>query len=421
MEHESETEPRPSGVRWDEEHVVWPGLLRLDRGDGVYSLYHPGHGTSLDIEEESSELVERILDGFAEPRSAASLCAQESDLPVALVAYLIRSLFVVEPRELPFLEHGFLRPTPTPVGACWSWSDLPELAQAGDWCVLGVPVDMGALAAGGARQGPTEIRKLVNGALFTSEGDLLDHDFKRLYPAPRPQLADLGDIDPEGARMDHVGARIAKVVRDLLGHGLRPLVLGGDHSLTHYVLSELMRQVPRFGIIHFDAHADLGPGRGVTHANVFAEAIERPEVASILQIGLRVVERVTPYATRVSCQKRAVVSAREAAAGLAQRALEALPRDIPYYLTFDIDCIDASIVRETGTPSFGGLSVPLATELVDYIAREIELVGADFVEVSAAHSGVNAAATVAASLLERCVLSKSAFTPLTSDIYVFGS
>lgn len=404
----------------DTKYVVWPGILRMEREAGAYSLYHPGHGTSLDVEPESSELLESILDGFAEPITLADFHEQQPNVPEELVDYVLRSLFIVAENDLPFLEHGFLRPTTTPIGIACAWSDLPEVAQSVDHCLIGVPVDMAALGAGGARLGPAEIRKALSSALFTNEGDLLDFELQRLYPAPRPPVADLGDIDPEGARLDHVGSRLRKVVGELLENGVRPLILGGDHSLTHFVLAELCERVPRFGILHFDAHADMGPSRTLSHANIFHELLDSPQIAHVVQIGLRVMERVSPFATRVPCSKRTVVSAKEAASGLAMQALSKLPRDIPYYLTFDIDCIDASIVRETGTPAFGGLSVELAVELVDYIARTFGLLGADFVEVSGAVSGINAAAAITANLVTRCVLGNKEFSALSSDVYTFG-
>ncbi len=401
-------------------HVMWPGLVRAARDDGGLSLYNPGHGTSLDVESESRELVEGILSAFAVPTTLAAFQEEHPDVSEELLELMIRSGFVVEQDELSFLEHGFLRPTPTPVGEAWAWSDLPELASPGGFAVVGVPVDMGALGTAGARHGPSEIRKLVNGPLLTGEGDVVDHEFERLYPALCLRVGDLGDVEPDGARLDHVGARLRKVVRELWQRGMRPIVLGGDHSITHFVLSEAIAQVERFGIIHFDAHHDMGPSRSVSHANVFTSAIESEQVESIVQIGLRVIERVTPYATRVACPKRKVVSARAAARGEAMRALEALPRDIPYYLSFDIDCIDAAIARETGTPAFGGMSFEQASELVDYIARTFELLGVDLVEVSASQGQVNAAATMAASLLQRCLLGQSAYEPLSTDIYVLG-
>jgi arginase family enzyme len=393
-------------------------MLRGDRDDGSFTLHNAEHGTSLDVEEESSALVETVLTGFSQPRTLEDFLAQHEDFPEALLVLLVRSGFVVEEDELPFLAQGFLRPTTAPVGAACSWSDVPELEAAGAWVVLGVPVDMHALGMSGARHGPTEIRKMVNGPLLTGEGDVVDYEFNRLYRALRPAVCDLGDVDPEGGRMDHVGSRLRKVVRELLAQRLRPLILGGDHAITHYVLLELIERGERFGVIHFDAHHDLLPSRALSHANVFRAALESPHVEQLVQIGLRVIERITPYAKRVACPKRTVVTAREVGAGRAMELLAALPKDIPYYLSFDVDCIDAASARETGTPAFGGLSFERASELVDYIARTFDLVGADFVEVSAAGTAENGAATMAAGLLQRCIFGKSEFEPLSTDVYV---
>lgn len=405
------------GLRRDAAHIAFPGLQRVARDDGGFSLFQPAHGTSLDVEEESVALVDAILAGFAAPTTIADYLARDPEVPDELVRLMVRSGFVVAVDELPFLAHGFLRPTPTPAGDVWSWSDLPELATPGAWVVVGVPVDGGALGPGGARQGPSEIRKRISGPLLRGEGDVIDAELGRRYPALRPMIGDLGDIDPEGMRMDHVGARLGKVTRELFEHGMRPLILGGDHALTHYVLAEAIARGNRFGILHFDAHHDLTPSPSLSHANVFRGALESPCVVHLVQIGLRVMERMPPYAVRRACSKRTVVTAREALRGDALRVLAELPRDLPYYLTFDVDCIDAALVRETGTPELGGLSVDCAVELVDYAARTFSLLGADFVEVAGAAGSFNAAASVAASLLSRCVIGASPYEPLDSDVY----
>jgi arginase family enzyme len=398
-------------------YVTAVGLVHAERGDGSLSLYHPGHGTSLDVEPESRAVVALALESFAEACALEAFAEAQPDFPEELLDVLMRACFLVDEREAAFLEHGFLRPTPVPLGPALSWAELQ--AERGTWLTLGVPVDLAAAGQGGARHGPAEIRKVVNGPLLSGEGDVLDHELGRLYRAPQIAIADLGDVDADGGRMDHVGSRVEKVIREALTYELRPLVLGGDHGVTHHVLRALIERGERFGIIHFDAHHDMGPSTTVSHANVFGEALESECVASIVQIGLRVLERVSPYATRSACAKRTIVTARQAREGHAQRVLSALPRDMPWYLTFDIDCIDAAVARETGTPAHGGLSVDLATDLVDWIARNMELIGADFMEVSGAQSHPNAAALIAASLLQRVLLGACPFEPLPSDIYTF--
>ncbi|HEY6876789.1 MAG TPA: arginase family protein [Polyangiales bacterium] len=401
----------------DVDYVTFPGLLRVDRPDGTFSVHNAAHGTSVDVEPESEALVEAVLEGFAEPCTLAAF-QRAHDVPEQLVQFLVRASLVVEQRELPFLEQGFLRPTSTPLGRSISWSDVPELPGDG-WVLLGVPVDTHALGGSGARHGPSEIRRMVSGPLLSGEGDVVDWELRRLYPALQLEVYDLGDVDPEGGRMDHVGSRLRKALRELLAIGARPLLLGGDHSITHYVLSELAEHVPRFGVIHFDAHADLLPSRGLSHASALRVAVEDARIDPLVQLGLRTVERVSPYARREACNKRTVLTARELSTPGIPAVLSALPRDRPYYLSFDIDCIDATAARETGTPAFGGLSVERASELVDYVARTFDLLGADFVEVAGSQGASHASASIAAGLLQRCLLGKSAFEPLTTDVYTF--
>ncbi len=400
----------------DTVYVTFPGLLRAERGDGSFSLHNPAHGTSIDVEPESGELVQAVLDAFAEPRSARSFFDEYDEVPPELVQFLLGSQLVVGREELPFLEHGFLRPTSSPMGAPLALADAADL-PVGAWAVLGVPVDAHALGGSGARHGPAEIRRLVNGPLLTGDGDVVDWELRRLYPNLQLDVFDLGDVDPEGGRMDYVGARLRKALRVVLRAGARPLLLGGDHSITHYALAQLVEHVPRLGLIHFDAHADLLPSRTLSHASVFRIAVDSPRIDPFVQLGLRTLERISPYARRVPCPKRRVLTAREIAR--AEEWLAALPRDIPYYLSFDIDCIDAAAARETGTPAFGGLSFERALELVDHVARSFELLGADFVEVAAGQGALHASASMAASLLQRCLLGKSAFEDLTTDVYGF--
>jgi arginase family enzyme len=404
------------GLRSREPHVTWPSIVRTT-SDELVRLYNPGHGTSLDVEPESVDMLDAVLAGFACATTPAEFLSANPDVPRDLLVLLVRSGFVVEAAELPYLEHGFLRPAASPIGTPVTWSDLPAAAVEDAYVVIGIPTDMGAMGKAGARHGPSELRHVVNGELVCGEGDVVDYELKRLYRAPALAVADLGDIEPDGGRMDHVGARLRKAVREVWTLGMRPLLVGGDHSLTHFVLAEAIARGEPFGIMHFDAHADMGPSRTLSHANIFGEALASPLVTHILQGGLRGIERMSPFARRVACTKRRVVTARDARAGLALQAISALPTDIPYYLSFDIDCVDAAVARETGAPLFGGLSFELCTELVDHIARNFRLLGADFVEVSGPRSELNASATIAASLVQRCLLAACPYEALGTDIY----
>ena len=53
----------------------------------------------------------------------------------------------------------------------------------------------------------------------------------------------------------------------------------------------------------------------------------------------------------------------------------------PWYLTFDVDCLDPSLIRQTGTPVPGGLDQDIATRALRRVAGAVDLVAADVVEM----------------------------------------
>jgi arginase family enzyme len=96
-----------------------------------------------------------------------------------------------------------------------------------------------------------------------------------------------------------------------------------------------------------------------------------------------------------------------------------LPRSIPWYLSFDVDCLDPSFASATATRVVGGLSYYQALELIAYAARRFEIVGADFVETCASLGPFNATAAAAARYLAQLFLSRCPSRPLATYRYTF--
>jgi guanidinobutyrase len=70
----------------------------------------------------------------------------------------------------------------------------------------------------------------------------------------------------------------------------------------------------------------------------------------------------------------------------------------PVYLSFDIDGLDPAFAPGTGTPEVGGLTIVQGLEIVRGCA-DLELVGADLVEVAPAYDTSGNTSLVAANLL----------------------
>ena len=77
----------------------------------------------------------------------------------------------------------------------------------------------------------------------------------------------------------------------------------------------------------------------------------------------------------------------------------------PVYISFDIDAIDPAFAPGTGTPETGGLTSVQALEIVRG-CRQLNVVGADLVEVSPPYDQSGNTALLAANLLFEmlCVL-----------------
>jgi agmatinase len=319
-----------------------------------------------------------------------------------------------------------VRLEPLVVGERCPWSELPRRARPGAFGIFGVPLDLGSAVESGAREGPRWIRQAMKESYFgESPGAVLDLELRREYDLSQLSVLDLGNIDyVPGEPLELVGRRIDKLTGALVGRGMVPIMLGGDHSLTYYTLRALFRRNEPIGVLHFDAHPDLyvGPSSALNvlnHANPFYFACQSPQLALLRQLGLRTLERVSPRTRRHKDPRVSYVSALELERGAPADAFAGLPRDLPYYLSFDVDCLDPGVAPETGSTVVGGLSYYRALELVDYASRHFRIIGADFVEVSRRIGPVHLACQAVARYLTTLMLNSQPFGAI--DGYQFES
>ena len=173
-------------------------------------------------------------------------------------------------------------------------------------------------------------------------------------------------------------------------HALRckalPVILGGEHTVTLGALRALAAEAARtgepFGVVQFDAHADLRSqyeGSIYSHASVMHRAVA--------DLGLPLAQ----FAMRDFCREEVDVRRRYNVLhydadilfrqGLPERPL---PEDFPrrLYITFDVDGLDASLMPATGTPSPGGLFWHQALLLIERCLKGRSMAGMDVVELA---------------------------------------
>ena len=116
--------------------------------------------------------------------------------------------------------------------------------------LIGVPMDLGVTNRNGARFGPRAIRTMERVGPY--------HHVHKVVPSADFRVADLGDV-PFRSRFDLASCMedIESYYRNLQTAGVRPLSVGGDHSITYPILKALGADMP-VGCIHIDAHCDTG-------------------------------------------------------------------------------------------------------------------------------------------------------------------
>jgi len=202
---------------------------------------------------------------------------------------------------------------------------------------------------------------------------------------------DAGDIYPAAGEAGLL--EIERSVDDLLKRGLRPILLGGDHAITHPVLRAFMRHYPRLAILHVDAHPDLYDefeGSRSSHACPFARIMEEGLVQRLVQVGVRAISaHLRDQVRRFQVEMIEMKDWRDS---------RCFTFEEPVYLSFDLDGLDPSCAPGVSHPEPGGLTTRQALQVIQNLSGCV--VGADIVEFNPRRDIHEMSAGVCAKLLK---------------------
>ena len=255
--------------------------------------------------------------------------------------------------------------------------------------LFGVPYDGTTSFRPGTRFGPAAIREVSNG--LETYCPQLDRDLDDLA------FADLGAVNIPFGAPEPVVEAVRESTEAVLNLGLRPLMLGGEHSISSGAVAAVAAQYPDMVMVQLDAHADLRDswlGSRYSHACAMRRCLEVLPSQQLFQLAIRSGTRTEFEELRSSGRLIADIEALAA-------VLDPL-QGRPMYLTVDLDWFDPSVLPGTGTPEPGGFFWPDFAELVA-VLQQHRLVAADVVELAPQldPSGVSSvlAAKVTRSLL----------------------
>ncbi len=255
--------------------------------------------------------------------------------------------------------------------------------------LFGVPYDGTTSFRPGTRFGPAAIREVSSG--LESYCPELDLDLEDLA------FADLGAVDIPFGNPEPVVAAVRQATEAVLELGLRPLMLGGEHSISSGAVAAVAARHPDLVLVQLDAHADLRHewlGAHHSHACAMRRCLEVLPSQELLQMAIRSGTREEFSELRQSGRLVAI-----------ERMAEALKplRGRPLYLTVDLDWFDPAVMPGTGTPEPGGFLWPQFATLVAEL-RHHNLVAADVVELAPQLDPTGISSVLAAKVVRSLLL-----------------
>ncbi|MBU6307371.1 MAG: arginase, partial [Bacteroidetes bacterium] len=220
-----------------------------------------------------------------------------------------------------------------------------------------------------------------------------------------------------------------------------PVVLSGDHSIAGATISGIKMAKPKskLGVIWIDAHADLhtpyttpsGNMHGMPMAIALGQdnpdcAIHQPDQRTIDQwnklknfgkvcpkiqpehvvfISLRDFEKEEKYLLdQLDIKKISTKEIRsKGAENIVRSVLRYLSDCTDIYLSFDVDSLDSSISKGTGTPVGNGLREREAEDLVSKFMQNRKICCFEITEVNPTLDKENLMAEIAFNILQRSV------------------
>lgn len=235
--------------------------------------------------------------------------------------------------------------------------------------------------------------------------------------------------------------RVGKAVSETIKNNFFPVVLSGDHSIAGATISGIKMAKPKskLGVIWIDAHADLhtpyttpsGNLHGMPMAIALGQdnpdcAIHQPDQRTIDQwnklknfgkvcpkiqpehvvfISLRDFEKEEKYLLdQLDIKKISTKEIRsKGAENIVRSVLRYLSDCTDIYLSFDVDSLDSSISKGTGTPVGNGLREREAEDLVSKFMQNRKICCFEITEVNPTLDKENLMAEIAFNILQRSV------------------
>ncbi|WP_368503055.1 agmatinase [Alkalihalophilus sp. As8PL] len=261
--------------------------------------------------------------------------------------------------------------------------------------IYGMPMDWTVSFRPGSRFGPTRIREASLG--LEEYSPYMDKHLEEV------NYFDAGDIPLPFGNAARSLDMVEEYVDKLLADGKFPIGLGGEHLLSWPIFKAMNKRYEDIAIIHIDAHADLREeyeGEVLSHSTPIRKACGLIGAENVYSFGIR------------SGMREEFQFAKESGMHMSKfEVAEPLKKILPtlagrnVYVTIDIDVLDPSCAPGTGTAEAGGIT---SKELLDAIVAiadsDLNIIGADLVEVAPAYDPSEQTQITASKMIREMIL-----------------
>ena len=277
------------------------------------------------------------------------------------------------------------------------WWGIPTLfrcenreAEGNDIALIGAPHSTGnGSTERDQHLGPRALRNVSSVGRRAHLGFGID-------PWSSARIVDVGDVAfPKANDNEDCIERITNFYQKIDSNRVRPVSIGGDHSITGGILEGLgcghLSEGLPISLLHLDAHTDvftkvdhfLGAKKSAAHWGAYLVDHGKVDPKSSMQVGLRGHPRTLDWLQPSYDYGYNVVTMKEfRAAGLEVicRQIRETLQGKPVYITFDLDCLDPSIAPGVSNIEAGekGFDIDEAISLLHSV-RGLNIIGGDIV------------------------------------------
>ena len=181
---------------------------------------------------------------------------------------------------------------------------------------------------------------------------------------------------------DQTASALREKAADIVSRNKFPLFLGGEHSVTAPLVEGIKEHYPDLSVLHLDAHADLRDSYedlSYSHASVMRRIYEQN--IPFCSVAVRSFSQEEFHFMKENNLNICFAHQMHDDDHWMDMTIEKLSDTV--YVTFDIDAIDISEVRSTGTPEPGGMVWKQVIKFLEKLSKSGKhFIGADLVELS---------------------------------------